>query len=95
MPTLSFKNRMPASVKKRLTLLLSIVMMTTPLIACVPEIFSSCPPLVKYSVPFQTKAADQLAGIPKGTPVRILVTHYGQLRDACRALDETNGPVNR
>ena len=46
-----------------------------------------CPTLTKYSKSFQEKAADEL---PKaGTNVKQLVSDYGQLRDACRAMEAT------
>lgn len=94
MRMLNFKNGMPARAKKLLISWLSIGTMTILLTGCGEELFS-CPPIVKYSVAFQRQAADQLGTLPKGSPVRVMTTHYGQLRDACRSLDGARGSDNR
>jgi hypothetical protein len=53
---------------------------------CDEETFRSrCPALKRYSGDFQKKAAEELA--KAGVRVNQLVTDYGQLRDACRALE--------
>jgi hypothetical protein len=45
-----------------------------------------CPQLKKYSAKFQNDVADEL--VKAGPNVRKLVSDYGQLRDACRAMDK-------
>lgn len=46
-----------------------------------------CPPLVDYDRTTQDAAARQLRGLPAGSPVRRLVTDYGDLRRRCRAYE--------
>lgn len=78
--------RAPTSKRsKRLAkLLLSIALPTTLLTGCNQASSSGCPPLVTYPVDFQKKAAQELRAA--GGNVQVLVTDYGQLRDACRAM---------
>ena len=45
---------------------------------------AGCPPLTTYSKEFQTRAAAQLRALPSASPIAILVTDYGKIRDACR-----------
>lgn len=45
-----------------------------------------CPQLKKYSEKFQDKVADEMKSA--GPNIRLLVSDYGQLRDACRAMDQ-------
>jgi len=45
---------------------------------------SGCPPLTTYSAEFQKRAAQQLRALPPASPVAVLVTDYGKIRDACR-----------
>lgn len=47
---------------------------------------TECPPLVTYSKEFQAKAAEQYEALPKGSPVKTMITDYSKTRDACRAL---------
>lgn len=49
-----------------------------------------CPPLVTYGAEAQKAAARQLRGLPAGSPVRVLVKDYGDLRARCRALESAN-----
>ena len=46
-----------------------------------------CPPLVTYPATVQKGAAEELRRLPTGSPVRRLVTDYGDLRSRCRALE--------
>lgn len=46
-----------------------------------------CPPLVEYDGDTQKRAADQLRALEPRSPVRKLVTDYGDLRARCRALE--------
>lgn len=65
---------------------LSVVILTTLLSGCASTTFRyACPPLTKYSEKFQDQTAVEL---PKaGSNVKQLVSDYGQLRDACRAME--------
>lgn len=45
-----------------------------------------CPPLASYSQSFQAKAASELEALPSGSNVGTLVTDYGKMRNACRAM---------
>ena len=71
----------------RMKSLLSIVILTMWTGGCATAVSSryECPPLKKYSKEFQLKVADE----PKGVATKQLVSDYGQLRDACRALEAT------
>lgn len=68
---------------------LSIAILMTSLGGCANTIFDRyrCPPLKKYSATFQEKAAEQIPSA--GGNVKQLVSDYGQLRDACRAMEAT------
>lgn len=44
----------------------------------------SCPPLVTYSAEFQKQTAEEFSRA--GENIRVLVTDYGKLRDACRVI---------
>ncbi len=61
----------------------SIGLLTILLSGC-QTVISSCPALVGYSSAFQTQAAKELK--TAGPTVQTLVTDYGKLRDACRAM---------
>jgi hypothetical protein len=69
--------------KKRARSLLSIAAMTTLLTGC-NQAVSSCPPLVAYAPSFQKQAARELPAA--GANIRVFVTDYSKLRDACRAI---------
>lgn len=45
-----------------------------------------CPALATYPPDMQRRAADELAALPAGSAVGIMVVDYGKLRDACRAM---------
>lgn len=66
--------------------LVSIVILTMPLSGCDEVTFRfACPQLKTYSKAFQDVAAAEVA---KSSPaVKQLVSDYGQLRDACRAME--------
>lgn len=66
--------------------LLSIVILTPLLTGCDEATFRYlCPQLKKYTPEFQAKVADELKNT--GPNTKQLLSDYGQLRDACRALD--------
>lgn len=66
--------------------LLNIAMMTIPLAACNQASSRlTCPPLATYSAAFQQKAASEFR--QAGGNVRVMVTDYGKLRDACRTIE--------
>lgn len=69
---------------------LSLALLPLLLTGCVTApsemVLTRCPSLRTYTPEFQRKAADELSHLPQGSPVARLVTDYGQLRDACRAL---------
>lgn len=68
--------------------LVSIAILTMPLGGCETAIFRyACPTLKQYPKEFQTKAADEAA--KTGPATKQLVSDYGQLRDACRAMEAT------
>lgn len=56
------------------------------LFGCTPHYITStpCPPLVEYSRDFQNAAADQLEGLPDGSPLVTMIEDYKRLRDGCR-----------
>lgn len=43
-----------------------------------------CPPLIQYSADQMKKAAAEMRALHKEAELRRMITHYGQLRDACR-----------
>lgn len=64
--------------------LVSIVILTPLMTGCATEVFRyQCPTLKVYPREFTTKAANE----PKGPATKQLVSDYGQLRDACRAME--------
>lgn len=66
--------------------LLSSVILTLLLTGCDEATFRYlCPQLKKYSPEFQNKVADEMK--VAGPNIRLLVSDYGQLRDACRAME--------
>jgi hypothetical protein len=69
--------------------LVSIALSATLLTACqsTPSSRVMCPPLATYAPAFQTQAASELRALPAGAAVGQLVTDYGKLRDACRAIE--------
>lgn len=75
--------------RRRLALivsLLSIVTLTGFQTGCDAETFRYlCPQLKKYTPEFQAKVADELKNA--GPATKQLLSDYGQLRDACRALE--------
>lgn len=46
-----------------------------------------CPPLASYDDREQSAAADQLSFLPAGSPVRVMIKDYGDLRAQCRAVE--------
>jgi hypothetical protein len=51
-------------------------------------VLSKCPALKKYSKEQLQKAADELAGTVPDSVVAKMVIDYGQLREACRAIEK-------
>lgn len=78
-----------ANLKRRLVLiasLLSIAILMPLLSGCDAETFRYlCPQLKRYPPEFQQKVADELRNA--GPATKQLISDYGQLRDACRALE--------
>lgn len=67
--------------------LLSIVTLTAFQSGCDAETFKYvCPALKKYTPEFQAKVADELRNA--GPNTKQLLSDYGQLRDACRAMGQ-------
>ena len=65
---------------------LSIVTLTPLLTGCDEATFRYlCPALKKYTPEFQAAVAEELRNA--GPKTKQLLSDYGQLRDACRALD--------
>ena len=50
-----------------------------------PIVRSVCPPLINYSPEFQAKVAEELSKL-SDAELKTLVTDYGKMREACRAL---------
>lgn len=64
-------------------------MMGILLSGCDEETFrTKCPSLVKYSPAFLQEAYKQYDSLPKGSPLRVMITDYSKTRDACRALEK-------
>lgn len=70
-----------------MTSLLSIVILTPQLTSCDEANFRyMCPALKKYDAQFQNKLADEFPSLPPAA--KQVISDYGQLRDACRALEK-------
>lgn len=66
--------------------LLSIVILMPLLTGCDEATFRYlCPQLRKYTPEFQAKVAKELENA--GPATKVLISDYGQLRDACRTLE--------
>lgn len=52
--------------------------------ACQSTVSSGCPPLIDYSADQMRRAAAEMRALHKEAELRRMITHYGQLRDACR-----------
>lgn len=80
--------KLPRLTPQRVVLmrsLLSVVILMPLTTGCAEAIFKyKCPTLRTYTKDFQLQAADE----KKGPRTKELVSDYGQLRDACRALKE-------
>lgn len=46
---------------------------------------STCVPVVEYTPEFQSRAADQLATLPEGSPVVVMILDYLGMREQARA----------
>lgn len=84
MPYVTEPARTSMPSRRLAKLLLSIALPTTLLTGCNQASSSGCPPLVTYPADFQKQAAQELRAA--GGKVQTLVTDYGKLRDACRAM---------
>lgn len=75
--------------KRRLVLTLSLLSSVTLMgfqSGCDGETFRYlCPQLRKYTPEFQAKVLEELKNA--GPNTKILISDYGQLRDACRAME--------
>lgn len=49
-------------------------------------VIAKCPVLQNYSLAQQTKAADELATLATDSQIAAMLTDYGKMRDACRAI---------
>lgn len=49
-------------------------------------VIAKCPVLQNYSIEQQTKAADELAKLASDSQIAAMVTDYGKMREACRAI---------
>ncbi len=54
------------------------------LAACQSTGGGGCPPLINYSADQMKRAAAEMRALHKEAELRRMITHYGQLRDACR-----------
>jgi uncharacterized protein YceK len=48
-----------------------------------------CPPVVEYTSEVQTRAAEELALLPKGTAIAEMLADYAVMREQARACSET------
>lgn len=48
---------------------------------------SRCPPLIKYEREFLARVGQEMSLLPERSALGGMITDYGQLRDACRALE--------
>ncbi|MDG3442457.1 hypothetical protein [Nitrospirillum amazonense] len=63
-------------------------LVTIPLLltaACGTAVSDSCPALVQYDRPFMAAAADELAALPPGSKLKIMIQDYGTARAQIRA----------
>lgn len=49
-------------------------------------VIAKCPVLQNYSLEQQTKAADELARLTTDSQLASMITDYGKLREACKAI---------
>lgn len=49
-------------------------------------VIAKCPVLQNYSIEQQTKAADELAKLATDSQIASMVTDYGKMREACKAI---------
>lgn len=47
--------------------------------------FGTCPPVVKYSREFQTRAAEDLMQLPQGSAIAEMLSDYAVMREQARA----------
>ena len=45
----------------------------------------TCPPVVEYSQEFQERAAEELALLPQGSAIAVLLSDYAVMREQARA----------
>lgn len=64
----------------------SIALLSALLSGCATAHSSGCPPLVAYPREFTARAASEYGRLPKGAALKTLITDYGKMRDACRAV---------
>lgn len=69
------------SIAKRTTLPVALAMALS---SC--QTVSGCPPLVAYSRQFQRAAKAEFDRLKAGSRLVVLITDYGKMRDACRAI---------
>jgi len=51
-------------------------------------VINKCPVLTKYSPAQLKKAAKEIGNLPSDSQLAKMVTDYGKLRDACRAIEK-------
>jgi hypothetical protein len=64
--------------------LIVLIVGLSSLSACQSTSSSGCPPLINYSADQMKRAAAEMRALHKEAELRRMITHYGQLRDACR-----------
>ncbi len=62
-----------------------LAVLATALSDCTQTV-SGCPPLVAYSRDFQLAAKAEFDRLKPDSRVAVLITDYGKMRDACRAV---------
>ncbi len=64
----------------------SIAILSALLSGCATARSNGCPPLVAYPREFTARAASEYGRLPQASALKTLITDYGKMRDACRAV---------
>jgi uncharacterized protein (DUF111 family) len=50
---------------------------------------ATCPPVVEYGREFQARAAEEVALLPQGSAIAVMLSDYAVMRDQARACERT------
>jgi hypothetical protein len=84
MPVKSKRHPAPVRLAKWLAMSSAVTLLTA--CATVPS-EPACPALPTYPRALMTRAGDELDRLPEGSALAVLVTDYGRIRAACRAME--------